>query len=838
MKIERPSFQKDLWGQYTKLHERLNKKIDYYKSLKKAFDPIFSAFSDLNKKISSFEFGMDPTIPVELYTDSKTSHSNSMEIDSKWYSIPLTMKIVKDFIVNTIDYSSQALFHIVSNIDTLILKMMKEKSEYDDFIKYLNFYSDNKKIMDKNMKFYHQKMYAAEQSVLDLKKLEIKNMSINKHQTILETRELLESKTTQLINEAIKPFNVYKESVDKANYIREESIKKQINLLYTYQNIEDEIGKTNTTISSLIISNLNIQNNFNLDKVREIEKIKNSINTQKDIRQLIINYAGNEKPEEKIPYTYFPSVIDFDKDDTNEHYEIDAKTIEYVKTKIPDEYPNYDKNLEFNKNDMREKLYKLFEEFKEEEKNKISDYIKDNRTHVYFLILLSKLRTNNRFKQDERLINFLGEILNYILDVSYKDKIYDNAKNCIILSQTFYTEKEEGNKIYLLEKIRKHKWLVSNDFWINFIDRMIDQEINKFLINHPEIHKEDILNCSEDLSDKMKFKLSELLFSQLLPYVNNMNEFKLELKNIVYITEEFISKYNFLIEEHKDSIFGLLSNEKEEIEKLRNNYKKENKNKSKNNKKIDNNSNDNKNNNNDKNNNKSTTSTISTPLNNSNNDKPASSLSNLKNIFEKPNNNSTNKNTNNTGNKINSNTNNKIANNNTNKNNSDTNNKSTKNNNNKNNITPNNITNKNDNKNKIESDNNISRSFTMQVTNNSLKNNSKNKVNNPNGTKTNNNEKNQNSNEGGFMNKFKNIGSNVINLSSNVMNLLKKEDKKEVKTEAKKEPPKITQKKEETEKNVKKDFVPVMFKNDNPDSTANNPFGVKLKKVPPKDSNK
>lgn len=91
---------------------------------------------------------------------------------------------------------------------------------------------------------------------------------------------------------------------------------------------------------------------------------------------------------------------------------------------------------------------------------------------------------------------------------------------------------------------------------------MIDQEINKFLINHPEIHKEDILNCPEDLSDKMKFKLSELLFSQLLPYVNNMNEFKLELKNIVYITEEFISKYNFLIEEHKDSIFGLLSNEK------------------------------------------------------------------------------------------------------------------------------------------------------------------------------------------------------------------------------------------------------------------------------------
>ena len=40
MEIEKPSFETHLWGQCNKLHERLTKKIDYYKSLCKAFKPI------------------------------------------------------------------------------------------------------------------------------------------------------------------------------------------------------------------------------------------------------------------------------------------------------------------------------------------------------------------------------------------------------------------------------------------------------------------------------------------------------------------------------------------------------------------------------------------------------------------------------------------------------------------------------------------------------------------------------------------------------------------------------------------------------------------------------
>ena len=578
MESDIPSFEKDLWGQYNKLHERLLQKKKYYKNLKKAFDPIYNSIVDLDKKLQTISITMDPTISVELYTDSEALESNSDEKGIKWYGFSLTMKLVKDFIDFIIDNIKQALSHVVKNLEQIIKIMKKEKYEFRDFQKCLNNYSDSKKTMDKNMRLYHQKMSAAEQSVIDLKKIEVRNMNVLNNTVMLESKGTLDNKANQLNNDAKKPFNIYKESVEKANNIRKESIDKQKNLLLKYQNIEEEIGKLNSTISTLFISSLKIQKECNEQKSREFEKIKNNvnINTNRDIKQLINHYRGNEKPEKEIRLNYFPSVIDFNKTDTNENFEIDLQTVEYIKEINKEEYPNFDKDLEIKKNDMRIIMYSLFENFDEEKKNKLLEYIEDKRVYVFFLIVLSKLRTNNRFKQEEILINLLGVILNKILDVSEKEKLYDNAKNCIILSQTFFFSKDNIEKNYLMEKIKKHKWLVSPDFWVNFIERAIDIEIDKFLSLSGVITKEDILNNHKDLNDKIKSKLSELLFSQLLPYVNNMVEFKLDLKTIVFITEKFISKYQFIQEEHKESIFGLISNNKEQIEKYRKEYKNSN----------------------------------------------------------------------------------------------------------------------------------------------------------------------------------------------------------------------------------------------------------------------
>ena len=570
MENDKPSFERDLWGQTGKLHERLLIKIDYYKSLYNAFEAIHKSLNELNKKLNSTKLSMDPTIPASLYSKSEKTESDEII----WYGVPLTLKKVFDYIKVNCDYNTQTLFNIVSNLKFLIKKMKTEKSDYDDFQKSVNSLNSSKNTMEKYLKAYHQKMIAAEASVLDYNKVLVKNLSVVESPDIIQSKTILETKTKQLMDESIKPFNTYKNSLNKANEIRIDSINKQKNLLYVYQQLEEDIGKFNINTLKLFYQNQTIQKGFLDIEYCELRQVVDIDNTFKDIKQLIIDYTGHDKPEEEIPFSYFPTIIDFDKIENSETYQIYFKSVMYIKNVIPDEFPKFNQELEDKKNEMREVTYKLFENYTKEGEKELLKLIEDNRTYYFFLILLSKLRTNNRFQQDNQLIDLLGIILNKIVNYAEHKLDYEMAKNCIILSQTFYSEKN-GQKNYLLEKIRKHKWLMSIDFWINFIDKMIDKEIDKFVKMREDIKKDDIIYNQDNLNEKIKTKVSELLFSQLLPYVNNMNEFKVPLKNIVQITETFSQKYKLLTEAQKESIFGLISDNKE-IEKIRKECEKNN----------------------------------------------------------------------------------------------------------------------------------------------------------------------------------------------------------------------------------------------------------------------
>ena len=520
---------------------------------------------------------MYPTIPIELYKDSKTPNSSSTGLYTNFYGVPLTIKVIIEFITNSVDFHLQTLFYIINNLEKLINKMKQEKNEYEDFQRCLSPLSDSKKAMEKNMKEYHKKMWAAEQSVLDMNKIEYNQKAICDDTTIIEPKDIIEAKAVKLVIEAIKPFRIYENSVKKANKLREETIIKQKHLLFTYQDIEEEIGRININISNMFFSNLKFQKEFIEEKKNEIENIKNNINTKKDVKQLIIDYKGGQKPEEFFPFVSFPSVIDFDKCVEDKDFYINISTIEFIQTIIKEEYPKYNREIEEKKNEMRIVTYDIFIKYNSESEKTLLKYLESQETHKYFLILLNKLGIK-KFQQSSQLINLLGVILNKILDRAEEEKNYENAKNCIILSQKFYYY-ENNENCYLLDKIRNHKWIITSDFWFDLIDKIISQEIDKFITYHPEITKNIILNNSVKMSDKIKFKLSELLFSQMLPYAKNMTEFKLPLKTIVEIIENFCQKYNYLNDKHKESIYGIISDNRDEIENLRKECNKNNINK-------------------------------------------------------------------------------------------------------------------------------------------------------------------------------------------------------------------------------------------------------------------
>lgn len=80
----------------------------------------------------------------------------------------MTLKKFKEFILNSIDYNTQKLFHILTNLEQLAKNMNSEKNENIDLQKSLGALSDSKKIMEKIMKVFFQKMLMAEQSALNL----------------------------------------------------------------------------------------------------------------------------------------------------------------------------------------------------------------------------------------------------------------------------------------------------------------------------------------------------------------------------------------------------------------------------------------------------------------------------------------------------------------------------------------------------------------------------------------------------------------------------------------------------------------------------------------------
>ena len=554
MKQEKLSFERDLWGQCNKLHERVIKKKHYLKSLLKSLESIYDAFKDLKKKLDSLKILPDPTISKALYTVNENSDNE----EPKLYGIPLTISKYIKSLINLIDYNNQTFFHITMGLEDLLKKIKKEKEEYENFVKCLKNLADNKVIMEKNMKFYHQKMSAAENSVLDLKNVEIRQLSISNDTSVID---------------AVKPFKIYLDSVKKANEIREESIERQKHLLYKYQSIEEDIGKSNTSFANLIFSFEKYEKESTEEIISDLQVLLNNLSINKRIKQLILDFKGNEKPEKTILFIHFPSTIKFDESDDKMTFEVYKNSVEFIKEKIQQEYPDYDEQFEKDKNDLRELLYKLFKEYDSEKAKKIKEYLMNAKIHSYFLILLSKLRTNNRYEQDKIMIDFLGDILNNILDKSEQTNNYSNSKNCIILSETFYYNK--GNeKYYILEKIKNHKWLAKPDYWINYGELMIDPELNKLLESHPDITKEDIFtNNPEKISKNIRKKLSDIIYSQILPFVNNMKDFGISLKNIIEITEGILHKFDFLNDEEKDVVFSLISENKEEVDKLRENYK-------------------------------------------------------------------------------------------------------------------------------------------------------------------------------------------------------------------------------------------------------------------------
>ena len=169
-----------------------------------------------------------------------------------------------------------------------------------------------------------------------------------------------------------------------------------------------------------------------------------------------------------------------------------------------------------------------------EELNHLLD---EHRNRVVFLQKLSEYRIKGKFELKTQTYEILGNLLNTVIDKIERDKDFHSVKNAIILSQTYYI-KNKDTKIYLQKLIQNNKLFKSTKFWEDIIEYSITKEIVDSLNNDEK--NEILLGIN---SKENEDKKSNIAFSQILHYADNMIEFGLDKETIKEIIFPIIKTY-------------------------------------------------------------------------------------------------------------------------------------------------------------------------------------------------------------------------------------------------------------------------------------------------------
>ena len=539
---------KDVEG-YEKLQKRINDKSNFLESA-------FHSFSDLNKSLKDF------LKQVIQYNTKFTSIIKSPEEQP----IHETCKLIYQKLINDLEQNSIVIDEYRTNLNQLLTHFNQEKNIYEDLKRINKELDEEKNKLIKNRDTYYKVARDAEKKI----KIFVQN---NMHNLSNLSPEL-KTELNNIVSNPIKCYDNYTSSISKVNDLVIKFNNTQNYIFNSLPDLGNEDGVFFFRLVRLYFQCLeNCEKYLNSNK-KQMNNSK-TVETNSALKILIEENENKKRYEKKVNLVQYQSDINFNSCKNRNEFDICANTVDTINKYInKDIFKDYNYNQELKNYEESILVKKLFEE-----KGELSDDMENNflaslnDPSIYYtvIVVLSQLRTNNKLNKSKSLIKCLGKAFNKILDYAEKNKIYDHAKNCIILSQTYYyQESNEKEKIFLSEEIKNHKWLISQEFWREFIDCMIRLEFSRLEndLNLPYFSADKKMNITKEI----KSKFNDVVFSQLLAYITNMIYFIPDKKIVLKISDEFVQKYNYLSNSNLDTLLGIISQDKEEIEKLRNEY--------------------------------------------------------------------------------------------------------------------------------------------------------------------------------------------------------------------------------------------------------------------------
>ena len=198
-----------------------------------------------------------------------------------------------------------------------------------------------------------------------------------------------------------------------------------------------------------------------------------------------------------------------------------------------------------------QKCIKLILEQKEYEKDKLLKFLETNEREQ-FLTTLNQCRIEGIFELPKKSFDNLCFLLNYLVNFSIKNEDYESIKTTIILSQTFYLEK---NKNLFL-----HTGIASNEIWK---DKMFWEKIIDYAINYEINNSHGFSIFLEEDSKARKTRVDSAITSNIITFLFNMKLFKFPEEKYKEFIEDLINKYKI---EDGEAIYGTLNSINIEIE--------------------------------------------------------------------------------------------------------------------------------------------------------------------------------------------------------------------------------------------------------------------------------
>ena len=559
-----------LWGKIDFLHEKTLKEHSNLNIFSEIITKYQQALTDFSKSIDNIK------------------HKNADIVDAKekGNTIDLTITNFKQALKSHVDEFKECSNHMKKSIINPIIKTIddkytEEKELYYQYNKSKNLYNNSKINLEKARKEFEASAKICESNIFNM--IQSKYQALNSEEDLVKYEERMKLSITSTKNLEDKYYKL----LEDTNKAREIEINKQKELLKFYQIINTDFYlKLNCIISYFIPMVKKMFTSILLSMDALDYRFKN-INIQQDMNNFIEKNKTDFKRDDPIPFIPYTPEADLTKNFAGiEKKELETLDINYqVISTMHQNFRDIRKDLNMIEEEKKFRLRFLCTQifkigpgisFNPKEKKELINLLKEPFYKSYFLVTLSKQRTKGRFQRSETLIKDLSDIIHNILDESQKNKDYESAKNCIILSQTFFHEKKNQNdikKIYLFDYIKNYKWLQSLDFWEGIIEHMIQNEIAK----NEEVNKKN--NVINETQEDIKSRLSNIGFSQVLSYSNNMIEFKIEKKDITKIVDSFIKKYG-IEESMAEAIYENIKNtspleEDEEDEKYFKEYEEE-----------------------------------------------------------------------------------------------------------------------------------------------------------------------------------------------------------------------------------------------------------------------